>query len=259
MKVPLHLVRARREQMAALLRERGYLPVAELCARFGISEATARRDLQSLAREEKVTRTHGGALGDYDRSFASFAERKTRAAEGKERIARAAHGLIRPGQTVFFDAGTTLLALARQVACQPVAGLKVITNSLPVAEALGNAGGVRIFLTGGEYLNRQAAFLGEVACATLKLWKFDAAFLGGEALTPRGILNSHADLTRFQRMVMRRSGVTRFLIDRTKLGAEAPALLVGWEAVSVLVSDVTQPQLREAGIPLRRNHLVSVS
>ncbi len=249
MKVPLHLVQARREQMAALLRERRYLPVAELCERFGISEATARRDLRSLAGEEKVLRTHGGALGDYDRGFASFAERQGRAVGGKEQIARAAHRHLGAGQTVFFDAGTTLLALARRLVEAPVGELKVVTNSLPVAEALGGAEGVRVFLTGGEYLNRQAVFLGDAACAALRFWRFDAVFLGGQAAHAGGIYNSHADLTRFQRAALRRAASAHFLLDATKLGAQAPARLVSWGEVRSFLTDATPARLRVAGIP----------
>ena len=68
--------RARRKSLAELLENHRYLPLAEVCARLGISQATARRDLRVLVREKKITRTYGGALGTFDATFASFADRR---------------------------------------------------------------------------------------------------------------------------------------------------------------------------------------
>ena len=68
MKVAYEVVKARRDQLAQLLAEHQYLPLAEVCARLGISEATARRDLTALERDHAITRTYGGAVGDYNRT-----------------------------------------------------------------------------------------------------------------------------------------------------------------------------------------------
>jgi DeoR/GlpR family transcriptional regulator of sugar metabolism len=70
-KVAYEVVKARRDQLAQLLAEHQYLPLAEVCARLGISEATARRDLTALERDHAITRTYGGAVGDYNRRFDS--------------------------------------------------------------------------------------------------------------------------------------------------------------------------------------------
>jgi len=247
MKVALHLVRARREEIARMLEARPYLPVSEVCTRFGVSEATARRDLHSLQQEARITRTHGGALGDYARSFASFAERQRKAASAKARIARAAAALVRPGAVCFLDAGTTLLALARELARRNAGPLSVVTNSLPVAEALSGAACVRVFVVGGEFLNRQATFLGEKACEGLALWKFDTAFLGAEGMSARGLFNSHPEVTKFQQAVLQRSREAYFCVDKTKLGREAPALLAPWGRESRLISDAPPARFAAAG------------
>ncbi|HEY8967389.1 MAG TPA: DeoR/GlpR family DNA-binding transcription regulator, partial [Candidatus Methylacidiphilales bacterium] len=112
MRVAKHIVDARREQVARLLRQHRYLPLQELCDRLSISEATARRDLAALADAKKVTRTYGGALADYNETFASFAERRNLSRAAKREIAARARALLRPGATCFIDAGTTMLALA---------------------------------------------------------------------------------------------------------------------------------------------------
>jgi DeoR/GlpR family transcriptional regulator of sugar metabolism len=76
MKVATSIILARRKSLAELLENHRYLPLAEVCARLGISQATARRDLRVLVREKKITRTYGGALGNFDATFTSFADRR---------------------------------------------------------------------------------------------------------------------------------------------------------------------------------------
>ena len=81
MKVPLQIVIARRERLAAMIAEHGYMPVGELCRRLEVSEATARRDLAALANEKKIKRTYGGAVSEFDNRYPSFSERRDRARE----------------------------------------------------------------------------------------------------------------------------------------------------------------------------------
>src|SRR5688572_19226460 len=108
MKVPLHIVEARRAQLAGILASEGYLPLAEVCQRLGVSEATARRDLAALAGENAITRTHGGALVEYSQRFPSFRERLAEGDDAKRRIAVAARRLLKGGMTIWCDGGTTV-------------------------------------------------------------------------------------------------------------------------------------------------------
>ena len=157
MRVSRKIVDARRDKIAKLLSRRRYLDIAELCAQFNISEATARRDMNVLEAEGRITRTRGGALGDYDSTFASFQEREHHAYNSKIHIAIAAAALLKPGSTCYLDAGSTLLAVARQLIAHPIRDLTIVTNSLPVAEALSGAEKMSLYLLGGQFLNRQAA------------------------------------------------------------------------------------------------------
>ena len=119
MKVPLHLVHARRQQLADWMQQHGHVSLQEICTRFSISEATARRDLAALAADKRIVRTYGGALADYNRRFASFHERLQLASEAKCAIAKAALAFIRPKSRIFLDAGTTIYALAEALRTQP--------------------------------------------------------------------------------------------------------------------------------------------
>ena len=178
MKVPLHIVSARREKLAAWLQQHSYVPLNEVCSRFQISEATARRDLAALASGNQIRRTHGGALADYNHRFPSFIERQRISAEAKRAIAIQARKLIEPGKTYFFDAGTTIFAIAEELQRSPVTPLTAITNSLPVAELLAPIGSdIRVRSASAASCCRrgQSALVGRTARMALEFYKIDTA------------------------------------------------------------------------------------
>jgi len=250
-RVSIDLVHARRQGLARLLEEHRYLPIANLCERLGVSEATARRDLVALESEKRITRTYGGALGPLDafnQGFASFEERRRRAAASKLRIARAARKLIRPGSTVFLDAGTTLFTLASLLRRQPAGPLVCVTNSLPIAEALGGQPQVEVHLLGGLFLDRQSVLLGPGACAAAERWSFDASFLGAEGVSAEGAWNSSPGVVEFQRAVLRRSAVARLCLDTLKIGHATPHLLADWTEPWRLLTSARESRLSAAGI-----------
>ena len=236
----------RRRAMTALLRERSYLPVGDLCRRFGISEATARRDLAALSEQRSIRRTFGGAMADYDRRFAPFADRLAVAAAAKRRIAGAAVGLIEPGSTVFLDAGTTLFAVAERLRRRPVP-LTVVTNSLAVAERLGGARGVDVDLLGGRLLAGQSVLLGRHACRAAAAHRYDLALLGAEGFDAAGVSNSTDDVVALQRAVVGRSARHAVLADATKANRRAPSPLMAWADVDLLVTDAADVAGAAAG------------
>ncbi len=257
MKVPFHIVQLRRQRVAKLLQQSRYIPLKELCRRLGVSEATARRDLAALARERTITRTWGGALVDFNQRFPSFRERQFRARVAKRRIAMLALGQLSPATTCFFDAGTTVYAIAEALAAHPVKQLTVVTNSLPVADVLVEVKGVEVYLVAGRYLARQSVLFGEPARRSLPLWKLDLAFMGAEGMTGAGLWNSQKDVARFQRAVVEKAARCMFCLDAGKLGREAPQFLLPWSEVDCLLTDATAGQLKTAGVTLGRRQLLT--
>lgn len=243
MKVSRAIVDARRDKIAKILTKRRYLDISELCAQFAISEATARRDMNALEAAGRITRTRGGALGDYDSNFASFREREHRAYDAKIRIAAHAVTLLRPHTTIYLDAGSTLLAIARQLVAHPVSDITIVTNSLPVAEVLSGAEKLPLYLLGGQVLNRQAALLGSKAQAALGQWKFDVALLGAEGIDKNGIYNSQSDLVQFQRDIIAHSQKTFLCLDSTKLNHRTPHLLCSWQNAPAIITDAPPRQV----------------
>lgn len=257
MKVSRMVVDARRQQMARVLETHGYLPVGDLCERFGISEPTARRDLNALAKARSIRRTHGGALAEFSESFFSFNERARCAQNAKGRIARAAVQRIRPGGIYFFDTGTTVLAIARQLSAMPGMKLTVVTNNIPVAETLGEERDLQVYLLGGRFFTRQAALLGAEAKKSLRKWRFDGAFLSAEGLTAKGAWNSQIDIVQFQNAVLAHTKKSYLCIDAHKLGRQAPQFLFSFSKISHIITDAPAAALKAAEISLTGNKLIT--
>ena len=251
MRVPQHLVDRRREALRSLIRRDGFLPVAEICRRLKVSEATVRRDLVAVEADGHITRTYGGALADYNSAFASIDERSGRARPAKARIAEKAVAQIPRDGTIFLDAGTTIQAVARALTHRrDLTHLIVATNSLAAASVLAGATGVELHVVGGMFLNRQAALMGARAVRALDDWTFDAAFLSGEGMDDAGISNSHDSIAEFQRAVLRQTAKIYFCLDASKLGRATPHRVAPWKQVSALVTDATPAKLAAQGIAL---------
>jgi len=250
MKVASSIIRARRKSLAEMLQNHRYLPLAEVCARLGISQATARRDLRVLVREKKITRTYGGALGTFDATFTSFADRRALDHEVKARLAQKARKFIRENSTCFFDGGTTVFALAEALYREPVAGLRAVTNSLPVAEMLGRCAEVEVHLLGGRFLQRQSLLLGADARRSARLWKFDLVFLGAEGFSQGGIWASEPEVATFQKTLIAQAKQVVVCAHGAKLDRETGVFLTRWTSKFQLVTDASAAQRTRRGLPV---------
>ena len=234
-------VEARRERLAEILAGARYLPVGELARRLDVSEVTARRDLAALDRQDRIRRTHGGAVASdvaadaYDRRFASFDARRRVSAPAKAAIARAAVDLVTPGQSVFIDAGTPCFRAAAELRRRGVPGVTVLTQSLAVADLLGEA--FEVTLTGGRLLPRQQTLVGDVALANVAAMHVDLALLAAEAFGVEGLANSQADVVLLQRAVMKRAAGSVWLMHAGKLGRAAAEPVAAWDEVRTLLTD----------------------
>ena len=249
MRVPRHVVDARRRKLAELLQRHRYFELAELCKEFGVSEATMRRDLAHLEANQLVTRTYGGALADFNLRFPSFRQRRNIANDAKRAIAERALQLLRPEMTVFFDNGTTVFTLTEALRQSPIRPLTCVTGNLPVADLLSEVEGLDVHLLGGQVFRRQSVLLGDAACRSAEQWTFDVAFLSAEGMTREGLWNSETAVVMLQRAVAAHATVKIALLDATKLGRTAPHFFVGWDSLSGLLTDATAESLVSVGIP----------
>jgi len=158
-------------------RRAGECSIEQLMKRFGVSGMTVRRDLQSLADQGKVIRTHGGAAMAERISFEfEFLNRVRENHAAKEAIAASAAAQIKDGESVMLDSGTTTLELAKRLRGRR--GLTVITSSLPIAAQLQYDQQIEVLLLGGRLRASSPDLAGALTESNLETLRADAAFLG---------------------------------------------------------------------------------
>ncbi|WP_187313525.1 DeoR/GlpR family DNA-binding transcription regulator [Actinosynnema mirum] len=226
--------RERQERIVAELRRDGRVEVSALAVLLGVSEDTVRRDLRALSEAGHLQKTHGGAVA-LDTGRMGWAARAGVAGDAKRAIARAAAGLVRPGQVLLLDAGSTVLAFAEALRVRPVT---VVTNSLDVAGVFDGDGSVALSVTGGRWDPVARYLVGSAAVGALGRYRADWAVLGACALDVEvgmtSVSEADADVKSAMAGAARRVAV---LADSTKHGQVAPHFVLPPGGVGVLVTE----------------------
>lgn len=207
----------RREEIAALVRQNKSVLVKDLCARFSVSGETIRKDLAFLEEEGLLIKTYGGAYvreGVRNEVYASI--RQGLFTEVKESIGRACAALVHRGDTLFLDASTTCLAIARAI--RELEGVTVLTNSLQIARLFADGGAGKLILTGGELDRKNQCFTGATALEMLDQHYADLAFVSCQGLSREtGVTDGSSEIGHLRRLMLRHSTRRCLAVDRTKL------------------------------------------
>ncbi len=233
--------------LSTLQRERRVVAKA-VSRELGLSEDTIRRDLRELAEAGLLQRVHGGAL-PASPALADLAGRQKIGLDGKTAIARRAARLVRPGQVVFVDGGTTATLLARHLAHDLKA--TVVTHSPNVAVELAGHEAVDIILIGGPLFRHSMVATGAEAAEAIARIRADLYFMGVTGVHPEaGLTTGNAEEAAIKRLLIRQSAETVVLASREKLGAASPFLVAPLSAVDALVVEAALPEALL--VPFRR-------
>jgi DeoR/GlpR family transcriptional regulator of sugar metabolism len=214
------LLHERQNLILTRLKSDGRVIAAAIAQELSISEDTIRRDLREMAAAGLCKRVYGGAL-PASSDVTSLTERLGEKPERKDALARAAVPLLEAGMTVFIDAGSTNLAIAR--ALSPQLRLTVITNSPNVASALIDRQEIDTIMLGGKLDHRTGAVIGARAIADAASFRPDICVLGSCGFeADSGISASDFDEAEFKRAIAQRSRAIVAAITNEKLGVAAP-------------------------------------
>ncbi len=172
----------RHQTLTKALAGRGAMSIAEIAELLGVSEATARRDIDWLAKNARLTRVYGGAMLP-DPHEVPFAFAETTDQPEKRRIAAAAAALVSDGDTVILDIGTTALELAKQLAGRPVT---IITGNMAIYDALRSESDTELLLLGGVLRRNYQSMVGFITVQTLNQLHANMAFFGASGITKAG-------------------------------------------------------------------------
>jgi len=222
------------------VRRTGGVRVSELVGEFGVSDMTIRRDLEVLADRGLVRKVHGGAtvLGPGATEEPGFAAKSARQQSEKAAIAARAAALVEPGTAIALSAGTTTAALAAHLV--DIAGLTVVTNSIPVAETL-RGSEATVVLTGG-IRTPSDALAGPVAVAAIGGLHVDVLFLGVHGMSDRaGFTTPNLMEAETNRALVAAARRTVVLADHTKWQTVGLATIARLDEADTLVSDEGLP------------------
>ena len=214
------LAEERLELIRAKLARHGKVLANDLAAQFAVSEDTIRRDLRELARQGHCRRVYGGALLPSP-DTGTLAKRVSSRAGAKAALAQATIGLIRDGQTLFIDAGSTNLAIAR--ALPPDLKLTVVTNTPAVAVALSDHANHAVVVLGGQFDQAKGACLGPQTIREASQIFADVLILGACGVDSAiGVTALDAAEAEVKRTLVAQSTLLVIAATSDKLGTVAP-------------------------------------
>ena len=227
----------RQKQILSMLSQQGRLSVAEIVTQFSISEATARRDLETLASQGKAQRVHGGVIAvEQAPPELPILERENEQADEKARIGRAAANLVGQHETVFLGSGTTVLEIARNL--RDHRDLTVITNSLPVLNMLAGRKEITVVSLGGMLRDSELSFIGHITEQALVEVRADKVFMGTRGVSlEHGLTNDYLQETLTDRAILKSGREVIIVADHSKVNRVATVLLAPLSQVHTLVTD----------------------
>lgn len=249
------LIGERRQHILSLIHRDGRVLVSELSESLGISPITIRKDLDYLEAHGVAQRTHGGALSPQGSTMTdpSLKEKEQHQIKEKQRIAAAAIKLVKNGQCILLDSGTTVTTIARSL--RDFSNLTIVTNAVNIAAELSDTN-FEIILTGGTLRKNSFSLVGPMAEDMLMQIRADILFLAVDGFDPKiGITTPNVLESRVNRAMVKASRKVVAVCDSTKFDRSSMALIVPPTAVHTVITDdqiseADADSIRSAGIEL---------
>jgi DeoR family transcriptional regulator of aga operon len=251
---------ARLSAILDLLASQGEVTVEELVELLDTSAATTRRDLDSLAEQRLLTRTHGGAVAQsvaYELPIRYKSHQRTLE---KANIARVACELVEPGAVVGLSGGTTTTAIAAALAAREdiaADGLTIVTNAVNIAAQLATRPDIKVVVTGGVIHSRSYELVGPFVEQLLSGIQLDVAFIGVNGMDAQAGATTHDEReAAVNRMMARRARRAVIVADSSKIGVSAFAFVGGPDLFPTVItddglSDADRSALESAGHEVR--------
>ncbi len=227
----------RRRIILETLASNGRVLVADLARQFHTSQVTIRKDLEILHAHGRIHRTHGGALPARDGMLEdpTLREKEKLHRKQKLQIATAAAHMVKKGQVVILDSGTTTTAIARCL--RGSQNLTIITNAVNIAAELSGSD-VEVILTGGSLRKNSFSLVGPIAEETLRRLNADVLFLGVDGFDVHyGLSTPNLLEAKVNRAMMEIANRCVVVCDSTKFGRRSLSLIAPASAVHQVITD----------------------
>ena len=201
-------------QIRALLEKSNTLRIGQLAKLLYVSEATVRRDLEAMEKDGVLKRVYGGVT--LNKEDMPLTLRSFQHADEKDEIGKLAAELVKDGQTIFIDSSSTALHMLPYIKHKK--DMTVISNSQKVIDTLAFTEN-KLILTGGELIPRNLAYVGELACRSLDMYRPELVFFSSQGIDIDGEITDVSESeTALRRAAIRRGIQVIFLCDSSKAG-----------------------------------------
>ncbi|WP_417547624.1 DeoR/GlpR family transcriptional regulator [Marinobacter segnicrescens] len=231
----------RQEQILELIQQQGFATTEQLVDHFQVTPQTIRRDLNELARQNRVRRHHGGAGIDSSTVNTAYQARKIMELDAKERIASALVDMIPDNASLFINIGTTTETIARALLVKN--NLRVVTNNLHVASILSAREDFTIIIAGGEVRNRDGGIVGEATRDFINQFRMDFGIIGISGIhTDGSLLDFDYREVRVAQAIINNSSQVLLAADHTKFGRNAMVRLGNIVQADHVFTDQAPPE-----------------
>ena len=241
--------RNRRKEVMDRLKQQKTVYVKELADSLEVSDMTIRRDLHRLADLGMVTLIHGGAvLNEGTATLDSVRARASRMSKEKSAIAAYCAGLVKEGNAVYLDTGTTVMEIAEALKMRQ--NIAVLTHSLPICNILANSEKIQLISMPGIYNPTLKGFVGDMTCRMIRSFRIDIAFLGISSIDlDTGIMTPDFRDQAVKIALTERASRKVVACDHSKIGHVSFAQVCPLNAVDMIVTDKMADKdfLRTAG------------
>lgn len=233
------LTEERRRVVLEMINRQGRVVISDLSRHFNVSSVTARADINALSKRDLVVRSHGGAIRKGEEAKdAPLDVKESQHHEEKVRIGYAASGLVREGQTVLLDSGTTTLEVARAIRNRKLARVTLVTNSLAIAWELSSVAEINLIMIGGMLRHISRSFAGPQAQKMLAELRVDHFFLGVDGLDPE-VGPSTPDIleAELNAAMIKSAREVSVVADSSKIGQSSLSLIAPITSVHRVITD----------------------
>lgn len=250
----------RQDEIIRLVNLGNEIPVEQLAEAMQVSRETIRRDLTQLDAAGLIRKIHGGArpiaqAAPEHRPEGPFALRMADHVEAKRRIGLRAAALLRPGDSLFVDSGSTTLLFAETLA--ELSSLVIITNSWRIAAVVGANPSHKVFLIGGAYAAEVGESLGQLAIEQIGQLRALHAFLTVGTVEESGVLDFDGQEAEIARAIIARVEQVTVLADSSKFGRRGVFRVADWSRIDHLITDAPPlAQISEAIDKSKRTRVI---
>lgn len=248
----------RRDKIINKIQSEGSVRVDELSEEFDVSTVTIRNDLDFFEEKGLIHRTYGGALlRNNVYNDPSLEEKQKINMEEKGRVGEYAAGLVKDGESIILDSGTTTREVALRL--KEKKNLTLMTNAINIAVELAGVTNLNLMLTGGVLRDKSYSLVGPEAERAMQNYYFDKLFLGVDGMDfNHGLTTPNPLEAQLNRLMVERANKVILVTDSSKFGRHSFSYICDLDPIEKVITDDNISQEFEHGLKKRDIEVVKV-